>query len=193
PALRARGPIKLVAKIDALVRIEMKPALAARLARPRIPRDGEGLESAAGQLDEILLQRPHAERVLDLEVGRRAVGPFRPDHEPALAAKERGGGGTLREAANGEAPDHRPPARRLHRPRVIRFRPPRVLLRVARSARLRADEGGGRSRRGRGGRSQVAPGQQRGRYEQDQTARDEDGRSQAIQGLKAEGGARSSR
>src|SRR4029453_338927 len=51
----------------------------------------------------------------------------------------------------------------------------------------RADEDRGRSRRGRGGRSQVTPGQQRGRYEQDQTARDEGGRAQAIQGLKAEG------
>src|SRR5262245_18476288 len=73
PVLLPPGPVELVAVVDILLRIEMEPALAARLTRTRVPGDRQRLQAAARQLDQILLQRPDAKRVLDLEVGELAV------------------------------------------------------------------------------------------------------------------------
>src|SRR5262245_51303579 len=73
PVLLTAGPVQLVAEVDALVRIEVKPALPARLARARIPDDRQRLEPAAGQLDQVLLEWSQPEGVLDLEVGQLAV------------------------------------------------------------------------------------------------------------------------
>ncbi len=56
--------------IDVLAGIEMEPALPALRLRARVPRDAERLDAAAGQLDQVLLQRRDAERVLDLVVVR---------------------------------------------------------------------------------------------------------------------------
>ena len=56
----------------------MEPALAALGARPRVPGDPERLHAPAGELDQVLLERSDAERVVDLEVGEfpvRTEGP----------------------------------------------------------------------------------------------------------------------
>jgi hypothetical protein len=75
PILVQLGPVQDVVVLDVLVRIEMKPALAAVALRAAVPGDREGLQAAVGKFDEILLQRLDAEGVFHLERGELAVGP----------------------------------------------------------------------------------------------------------------------
>ena len=74
--------------LDLLVRIEMEPALAALLLWAAVPGDRQRLQPAVGKLDQILLQRVEAERVLDLERGELAVGPIGLDQELPVLAEE---------------------------------------------------------------------------------------------------------
>src|SRR6476661_7464023 len=67
PVLRRLRPMQLVVVRDALVRIEMEPALTATILRSRVPRDRERLHAASRQLDQVLLQRRDAKGVLHLE------------------------------------------------------------------------------------------------------------------------------
>ena len=67
PVLVQPGPVQHVVVLDLLVRIEMEPALAALVLRPAVPGERQRLQAAVGKLDQILLQRIDAERVLDLE------------------------------------------------------------------------------------------------------------------------------
>jgi hypothetical protein len=55
PVLLAAGPVQLVAGAQLLLRIEVEPALSALRLGARIPRDGEGLEAATRELEEVLL------------------------------------------------------------------------------------------------------------------------------------------
>ena len=80
-----------IARVDPLAGVEVEPALAARLARARVPRDRERLPAAAGPRKQILLQREDAERVVDAEVRGRAVRPVRIHHEALALASEAGG------------------------------------------------------------------------------------------------------
>ncbi len=48
----------------------------------------ERLQPSAGKLDQVLLQRRDAERVLDLEVGELAVGPVGAHEVSAVALEE---------------------------------------------------------------------------------------------------------
>jgi hypothetical protein len=84
PVLEPPGPVQLVPRRDDLVGIEVEPALAAVLRGPRVPGGGERLEAAAGQGDEILLERGHAEGEQHLEVLEAAVRPVGADDEVAV-------------------------------------------------------------------------------------------------------------
>src|SRR5688572_10110115 len=64
PVLIELGPMQDVVRLDLLMGIEVKPALAALLLRARIPRQRQRLNAAVGKLDEILLQGIEAEDVL---------------------------------------------------------------------------------------------------------------------------------
>ena len=138
----------------------VKPALAALRFRARVPRDAERLEPAAGHLDQVLLQRCDAERVLDLVVGGLPVGAVGADHEPAIAPEEGRRDAGMGEARVLEVAGDRPFLGRRHRDRVLRLAPPRGLRRVALRARRGADVLRGRTRRhgrlGRRGRSVLS-------------------------------------
>ena len=66
----------------------MEPALAALLLRSRIPRDRQRLFAAVGKIDQILLQRMHAERVADFVVVQLAIGTVGVDDELAVALRK---------------------------------------------------------------------------------------------------------
>ena len=127
PVLLQAGPVQRIAGLDVLARIEVEPALAALRLRPRIPRDAQGLHAAAGQLDQVLLQRTDAERILDLVVGELAVRPVGVDDEPVAAAREGRGGAGVGEPGVGEVAQHRLPVGNLHRQIVVGAFPRRVL------------------------------------------------------------------
>jgi hypothetical protein len=75
---------------DVLVRIQVVPALAAILGRASVPGEWQRLQTAARQRDEILLQRHHPERVLNLEVSRLAIGACR-THDVIITAPGKAG------------------------------------------------------------------------------------------------------
>ena len=58
------------------------------MPRDSVPGDRQRLQPATRKLDQVLLQRLEAERVLDFEVGRLAVGTVGVDEVPAVAAEE---------------------------------------------------------------------------------------------------------
>ena len=62
--------------LDLLVRIQMKPALAALVLRPAVPSERWDLQAPIGKLDQILLKRIDAEGVFHLEGRKLAVGPI---------------------------------------------------------------------------------------------------------------------
>ena len=105
------------------------------------------LHAAAGELDQVLLQRAHAERVLDLVVGELAVRAVGVDEELAVAAEERRRRAGVGELRVGEIAQHRLVVGDLHREVVVRALPRRVLRGVAAGAGGGADEA--RGRRGR--------------------------------------------
>ncbi|MND06998.1 hypothetical protein D3C83_287340 [compost metagenome] len=55
PVLRDAGPVQNVVVGELLVGLKMEPALAAFLARPRVPGDIERLVAPLGKRDQILL------------------------------------------------------------------------------------------------------------------------------------------
>src|SRR5262245_55844500 len=65
PVLRRACPVELVVVRDAIGRVKMKPALAALSLRTRIPGDRERLHASIRKIDQILLEREHAKRVLN--------------------------------------------------------------------------------------------------------------------------------
>ncbi len=152
PVLLHAGPVQRIAGLDVLAGIEVEPALAALRLRARIPRNAQGLQAPAGQLDQVLLQRAHAERVFDLVIGELAVRPVRVDEEFAVAAREgrrRSGVGEFR---IGEVAQHRLPVGELHREVVVGAFPRRVLPGMAggalrRPGVFRRDRGDGDRRR----------------------------------------------
>ena len=111
----------------------------------------EALQAPAGELDEVLLERPVAERVLDLVVVQRAVGAVGAHEELAVALRERGRDARVGERRAGEIAEHRLVGRQLHRPGVIGLAPLRGLRLVALRAGRLADVGGGDGRRRCGG------------------------------------------
>jgi len=79
-----------VVVLDFLVRIEVKPALAALLSRAAVPGNRERLQPAVRKFDEILLQRIDAEGVLHLERGEFAVRAVGLDKKFPVLAEEAG-------------------------------------------------------------------------------------------------------
>ncbi len=151
PVLLPAGPVQFVRVIDAVARVQVKPALAAFGLRARVPRDRQRLHPAIRQFDEVLLQRRHAERVPNLKVPKRPVRRVGADDELAIAFEERGCDRPVREACGVEISEYVPGLGNLHRPAVVR-RLPRVVFRgVALTAGRRADVFGLRHRRGWGG------------------------------------------
>src|SRR5262249_9614611 len=64
PVVGRRRPVELVARSDALVGVQVKPASAASLLRARIERESKRLQMAVPDVDQILLQRLDPEGVL---------------------------------------------------------------------------------------------------------------------------------
>jgi hypothetical protein len=93
----------------------------------------------ARKLDEILLERAHAERVLDLEVGELAVRAVRGDEVTAVAAAERRRRAGVGERRVGEIAEDRALVGDLHREIVVGAAPCRGLRGMAFGAGLSAD------------------------------------------------------
>jgi len=68
--------------------IQMKPALASILFRPRVPRDRQSLKPPVGELDEILLKWLDTEGVFDLEVCEPSIWAIGPDEKPSVLLEE---------------------------------------------------------------------------------------------------------
>ncbi len=160
------APVERIVRADVLVGVEVEPALSALCLGPRVPGDGEGLLAAVREVDEVLLQGPHAERVRHLPGPGRAVGGLRADHEVAVLTVEAGGLAVVGEFGAVEVAEHGIVAGDLHRLLVVRTDPVGIFGAVAVPARAAADEfGDGRRCRRLGiGRGSVvsAAGEQGG-------------------------------
>src|SRR6202048_4500512 len=143
---------------DLLIRIKMKPALAAFFLRAAVPRDRQGLPAAVREVDQILLQRIDAEGVFHLEGGELSVRAVGLDKKFAALAEEPGAYVVIIEARVVEIAEHRRIVRVLHRVLVLGRTPQLRLLVVAARARLASDE----CRACRGLRTQFAEKQSEG-------------------------------
>ena len=140
PVLVQPGPVQHVVVPDAFVRIEMKPALAAFVLRPRVPGDRQRLQAPVGEFDQILLQRIDAEGVLRLERRQLAVRPVRLDHELAVLPEEPRLHAEMLEPRIVEIAEHGRLGRVGHGVAVLGFAPELRLARVATGAAFAADE-----------------------------------------------------
>jgi hypothetical protein len=131
PVLLALCPVQLVGVRNALVRVKVEPALATLVLRPCVPGEGQRLDAASVEFDQVLLQGIDAEGMGHLEVGKLAVGAVRAHHELAVAAEELARDAVLAETHAGEVAEHRLLVRRLHRHGVLRSLPALVFVRVA--------------------------------------------------------------
>ncbi len=147
PVLIQPGPVQHVVVLDLLVRIEVKPALAALVLRPAVPGDRQRLQAAIGKLDQILLQRINAEGVFDLERGELPVGPVGLNEKPAVLAEEAGSHAVIIKARIAEIAEHRFVVCMLHREAMLRAAPKLGFDSVAAGTGLAADKGGCRSAR----------------------------------------------
>ena len=139
PVLAAGGPVQPVAGLDVLSGVEVEPALPALRLRARIPGNAQRLHAAAGKFDQVLLQRMHAERVLDLEVGELAVRAVGVDDELTVTPRERRRRPGVGKFRAGEVAQHRLLVGNLHREVVVGALPRRELFRVAARALGAAD------------------------------------------------------
>ena len=73
PILIQLRPMQHVVVLNVLLWIKMKPMLSTLLLGPTVPSDREGLYPAVRKLDQILLQRIDAERVLDLKYSKLSI------------------------------------------------------------------------------------------------------------------------
>src|SRR5690606_24199731 len=88
PIERRRAPVQRISGAYVLVGIKIEPPRPAFIARPRVPRDRQGLETTAADVEEILLKRLDAEDVRHPELAGRAVRPFGADEERAVPHEE---------------------------------------------------------------------------------------------------------
>ena len=158
PVLVDAGPVLRVARLELAIGIEMEPALAALLLRARVPRHAERLQATARQLDQILLQRRQAERVLDLEVGELAVGTVGVDVVLPVAAEEGRSDTGVPELRIIEIAENRLLIGDLHREVVMRTLPGFVLGSVTRGACLSTDVARRHKRRCRRGLRRIVRG-----------------------------------
>ena len=146
PVLVAPGPVQRIRVVDLLARLQMEPALAALILRPRIPGDRQRLVTSAGEGDQVLLQRVDAEGVGDLVVGELAVGAVGADHELVAAFEEAGFDALVPEPGVGEIAEDGRSRRPLHGEIVMRPRPRLEFTFMAGLADLGADVTGGFAR-----------------------------------------------
>ncbi|MCZ7566621.1 MAG: hypothetical protein M5U08_24755 [Burkholderiales bacterium] len=159
--------MQLVAMVHPLVRVEVEPALPARILRPGVPRDRERLDASVGKLDQVLLQWMDAVCVLDLEVGQLPVGSVGAHEKSAVAPEERRLDTGVAEPGAIEIAEHRGFGGVLHRTLVLRAVPGPIRFRMARLALGAADELGLARRGGRcGPRRLPENGDQRTDHEQ---------------------------
>ena len=135
PVLATRCPMQPIAGTDVLPRVEVKPALAALVFRARVPGNGQRLHAPSRQFDQVLLQRTHAECVLDLVVVELAVRTIGIDEVPAVTTRERRCRSGILELAVGEVAEHGLVVGDLHGQVVIRPAPRRQFPGVAFAAR----------------------------------------------------------
>ena len=150
PVLAQAGPVQRILVGDAIVGIEVKPASATLLLRSRIPCDRQRLHAPVRKSDEILLQRIHAERIENLEVGHLAVLAIRGHEKLPVAPEERRDDAVVGESRIVEVAEHGRIGRVLHGFRVLRGLPCGEFAGVTFAARLGADEARRRGRRDRG-------------------------------------------
>ena len=146
PVLFEPRPMQRVAEVDLLVRVQREPALAAAVPGARIPRNRQRLHPSPGKLDQVLLQRVDAERVLDLEIGELAIGAVGAYEVLAVAPEERRRHAAIREGRAIEAAEDRGIGCVLHRLCVLRGLPCVGLGTMALGAGRLADVRGGRQR-----------------------------------------------
>ncbi len=190
PVLLHARPVQRIARLDVLPGIQVEPALPALRLRPRVPRDAERLQPAAGHFDQVLLQRAHTERVLDLVVGELAVGTVGIDEVLPVAVRERRRRARVREPGIREIAEHGLVVRDLHREIVVGALPRRVLLGVAARAGRGARVRRGRCRHGLRRRRRCAS---RGRAAQARRGRSPRRRSRLLRRSMPEWGAGAAR
>ncbi len=139
PGLVRAVPVQPVAGAQRLVRIQMKPALAALILRPAVPRDPKRLKAAARHRDQILLQRENAEGIGDRKITHRTASGIRADHEFVPVAEQRRHDAEVIDLGAGEIAEHRRLVRRLHRQRVMRAVPALGFGPMTSGANLAAD------------------------------------------------------
>ncbi len=137
---------------EVLVRVEVKPSLAALRLGAGVPGDSERLITAAGECDEILLQRIDAECIGDFIVARDAIRPIGMGDKFVAGAREGGDGAEMLKPRAVEIAEDRGLRRLLHGLGVMRAFPAFGLGRMAAGASLDPDEGGARLRLGGGAR-----------------------------------------
>ncbi|MNB97401.1 hypothetical protein D3C75_446280 [compost metagenome] len=106
PVLVTPGPVQGIAGGKALARIEGEPTLSALRLGAAVPGQGQGLQAAAGEGDQVLLQRIMAEGVEDLDVNRLALFPLETDEIVLSLAKEAGLDASFVEMGVVEIPQH---------------------------------------------------------------------------------------
>ena len=135
--------MQAVASRHVIVGIEVEPALVRD-----VPCKVERLQAAAIELDQILLQRRHADGIFDLERRELAIGAVGLDEVVAVFREEAREHPLVLEGGAGEIAEHVAVRRRPQRPSVMGIAPGPGLILMAARAGLRPDE----TRRGRRGK-----------------------------------------
>src|SRR5262244_3170329 len=169
PVLVAPRPVQRIVGRELFVGIEGEPALPFH-----VPSHGEALEPPPGEFHQVLLQRRHAERVLDLEVASLAVGALRVHEELAVARVEARALAEVGEGRVAKIAEHGVRGSGLHRLSVMRAAPLARLRGVALRAHAVAHVGHGSRRRAaiQAGVLQIPPAQRDEGGEEDDRGHD---------------------
>ena len=134
------GPVQGVAVVGHLLRIEMEPALAAVLRGPCVPGDIEGLQAAAGQRQQVLLQGFDTKGVAYREVLQGTVFAGGVDDEIVAVAGEGCGYPAAGEGGTVEITEYRVSCGLLHGQVMVRVLPQLVFGPVTVGTALTADK-----------------------------------------------------
>lgn len=142
PVLLASGPVQLIGMRYQFIVVNVKPALAAFVARSRIPGSRQDLQTAVRKLNEILLQWRYPVNVPDFEVLLFTVRIVCADPVLAVTAKESACYVEVLEFATVKIAQDRVLIRLLHRKVVVRALPVCELFCMATGTHLGTNEGG---------------------------------------------------
>lgn len=123
PVLLASGPMQLIRMRNQFIVVNVKPALAAFVARPRIPGSRQDLQTAVRKLHEILLQWRYPVNIPDFEILQFTVRIVCADPVLAVTAKERAGHVEVLEFATVKIAEDRVLIRLLHCKVMVRALP----------------------------------------------------------------------